>query len=93
MTSTAVEEIKVNEQDSVQQIQSDMQAKKPVFAEGKSITVKSGVINTQQNQIVKMQRVDAPTPIQLINENGIPEAYLDSVTTGVMMFRELQDYR
>ncbi len=39
-----------------------------------------------------MQRVDAPTPIQLINENGIPEAYLDSVTTGVMMFRELQDY-
>ncbi len=27
MTSTAVEEIKVNEQDSVQQIQSDMQLK------------------------------------------------------------------
>lgn len=92
MTSTAVEEIKVNEQDSVQQIQSDMQAKKPVFAEGKNIAVKSGAINTQQNQIVKMQRVDTPTPIQLINENGIPEAYLDSVTTGVMMFRELQDY-
>lgn len=92
MTSTAVEEIKVNEQDSVQQFQSDMQAKKPMFAEGKSIAVKTGVINTQQNQIVKMQRVDAPTPIQLINENGIPEAYLDSVTTGVMMFRELQDY-
>lgn len=92
MTSTAVEEIKVNEQDSVQQIQSDMQAKKPVFAEGENIAVKSGAINTQQNQIVKMQRVDTPTPIQLINENGIPEAYLDSVTTGVMMFRELQDY-
>ena len=92
MTSTAIEEIKANEQDTVQQFQSDAQAKKPIFVEGKNIAAKSGAINTQQNQIVKMQRVDSPTPIQLINENGIPEAYLDSVTTGVMMFRELQDY-
>lgn len=90
-TSTVVEEVKTNEQSGVQ-LQPGVQAKKPVFAEGKSIAVKAGAINTQQNQVVKMQRVDTPTPIQLINENGIPEAYLDSVTTGVMMFRELQDY-
>lgn len=92
ITSTVVEEVKANEQDSLQQFQSNTQDKKPIFKNGKSIAVKTGAINTQQNQIVKMQRVDTPTPIQLINENGIPEAYLDSVTTGVMMFRELQDY-
>ena len=92
MTTTVVEEVKENEQNGVQQHQSGVQAKKPIFADSKSIAVKTGTINTQQNQIVKMQRVDTPTPIQLINENGIPEAYLDSVTTGVMMFRELQDY-
>lgn len=92
ITGTVVEEVRANEQDSVQQFQSNTQDKKPIFENGKSIAVKTGAINTQQNQIVKMQRVDTPTPIQLINENGIPEAYLDSVTTGVMMFRELQDY-
>lgn len=92
MTTTVVEEVKTNAQNGVQQHQSGVQVKKPIFAENKSIAVKTGAINTQQNQIVKMQRVDTPTPIQLINENGIPEAYLDSVTTGVMMFRELQDY-
>lgn len=86
-TSTVVED----EQSGVQ-IQPGVQAKKPVFAESKNIAVKAGAINTQQNQVVKMQRVDTPTPIQLINEKGIPEAYLDSITTGVMMFRELQDY-
>lgn len=86
-TNTVVED----EQSGVQ-LQSGVQAKKPVFAESKNIAVKAGAINTQQNQVVKMQRVDTPTPIQLINEKGIPEAYLDSITTGVMMFRELQDY-
>lgn len=90
-TSTVVEEVKTSEQSGVH-LQPGVQAKKPVFAEGKNIAVKAGAINTQQNQVVKMQRVDTPTPIQLINENGIPEAYLDSITTGVMMFRELQDY-
>ena len=39
-----------------------------------------------------MQRTNKPTSVQLINEDGLPEAYLDSVTTGVMMFREREDY-
>lgn len=90
-TSTVVEEIKTDVQSGIQQTQSG-QAKKTVFTDGVNIATKAGTINTQQNQIVQMQRVDTPTPVQLINEKGIPEAYLDSVTTGVMMFRELQDY-
>lgn len=84
--------IKANVQNEVQQSKPNSQTQKPVFQEEKRIDVKSESINIQRNQIVKMQRVDKPTPIQLVDEKGVPEAYLDSITTGVMMFRELQDY-
>lgn len=70
--------------------QSGIPNQKPVFKEEKSIDVKPETINTKQ--IVQMKRVNTPTPIQLIGDNGIPEDYLDSITTGIMMFRELQDY-
>lgn len=43
-------------------------------------------------EIVKMKRVDKITPVQLIDENGMPEAYLDSENMGVVMFRERIDY-
>lgn len=91
-TDTIALGAKANVESEVQQYKSSTQDKKPVFQEEKSIDVKNGAVNARQNQIVQMQRVDTPTPIQLINDNGIPEAYLDSVNTGIMMFRELQDY-
>ena len=39
-----------------------------------------------------MKRVNHPTSIQLIDENGLPEAYLDTTSTRVLMFRERDDY-
>lgn len=65
--------------------------KKPVFTDEKSIEVKSDVVNAQ-SRVVQMRRVDKITPVQLVNGSGIPESYLDSVNTGIMMFREMQDY-
>lgn len=64
----------------------------PVFKEQKRIVTKNNSVNVGQNQVVKMQRTDKPTPVQLVNEDGLPEAYLDSITTGILMFRERQDY-
>ena len=74
------------------QTQSDSNTQKPTFQEERRIEVKSEAVNMQRNQIVKMKRVDRPTPMQLIDANGMPEAYLDSETIGIMMFRERQDY-
>lgn len=65
---------------------------KPIFKEKKQIINKNSSVNVEQNQIVKMQRTNKPTPVQLVNEAGLPESYLDSITTGIMMFRERQDY-
>lgn len=84
--------IKSGVANEVLQSKPDNQTQKPVFQEEKRIDVKSETMNVQRSQIVKMQRIDKPSPIQLVDANGIPEAYLDSITTGVMMFRELQDY-
>lgn len=84
--------VKDNMQNEVLHSKPDTRTQKPVFQEEKRIQVKSETANVQQRQIVKMQRVNKPTPIQLVDEKGTPEAYLDSITTGVMMFRELQDY-
>lgn len=84
--------IKANVQNEVKQIKADADTPKPVFQEERRIEVKSEVANVQHNQIVKMQRIDKPSPIMLVDDKGVPEAYLDSVTTGVMMFRELEDY-
>lgn len=64
----------------------------PVFKEKKQIISKNSTVNVEQNQIVKMQRTNKPTPVQLVNEDGLPESYLDSISTGIMMFRERQDY-
>ena len=64
----------------------------PVFKERKQIINKNSTVNVEQNQVVKMQRTNKPTPVQLVNEDGLPESYLDSISTGIMMFRERQDY-
>lgn len=69
-----------------------MTPSEPVFQEKKQMVTKNGGVNVEQNQIVKMQRTGKPTPVQLVNEDGLPEAYLDSITTGIMMFRERHDY-
>lgn len=64
----------------------------PQFKQEKKIDVTSDAVKINKNQVVQMKRVDRPTPIQLIDADGKPEAYLDSITTGVMMFRERLDY-
>lgn len=84
--------INANIHNEVQQLKPDSQIQKPVFQEEKRIDVKADAVNVKRDQIVRMQRVDKPTPIQLVDDSGVPEAYLDSITSGVMMFRELQDY-
>lgn len=84
--------VKANVHNEVQQSKPNAHTQKPVFQEEKGIDVKNDVPTIRHNQIVQMKRVDKPTPIQLIDDKGIPEAYLDSVTLGVMMFRERQDY-
>ena len=68
------------------------QIQQPQFNEEKKLSVKSDTPNVMHNQVLQMQRVDKITPVQLVDDNGIPEAYLDSVSTGVMMFREREDY-
>jgi len=78
--------------EEVQKVETGVQPTKPTFNEEKKMEVKSEAPNVMQNQVLQMQRVDKPTAVQLLNDKGIPEAYLDSVNTGVLMFRERQDY-
>ncbi len=73
------------------EIESGEAVAKPIFDESHQINEKSATTASRQ-QVVKMQRVDAPTSVQLVDNKGLPEAYLDTVSTGVMMFRELEDY-
>lgn len=84
--------IKANVQNEVKQSRADAVTPKPIFQEEKRIEVKSDTAAIQRNQVVKMQRIDKPSSIMLVDDKGMPESYLDSVTTGVMMFRELEDY-
>ncbi len=77
--------------DDVKELKNE-RAEKPIFEKEKRIEVKTENANVGNKTVVQMQRTDKPTPIQLINDNGLPEAYLDSVNTGVMMFRERDDY-
>lgn len=42
--------------------------------------------------IIKMKRVKIQTPVQLVDDKGLPESYLDAANTGIMMFREREDY-
>ena len=64
---------------------------KPVFANEKGVDVSAGT-SARKAQPVRMKRVDKPTPVQLVTEAGVPEAYLDAVTDGVLLFRDRQDY-
>lgn len=82
----------VNQNDDVRKIKSDSQQSKPEFDEERKMNVKSDIANVYQNQVLQMKRVNKPSAVQLVDENGAPEAYLDSVTAGVTMFRERQDY-
>lgn len=88
----------MNKTSEVQEVKKEVeqvgapQIQQPQFNEEKKLSVKSDTPNVMHNQVLQMQRVDKITPVQLVDDNGIPEAYLDSVSTGVMMFREREDY-
>lgn len=85
--------LKANVRQDVIQSKPNTETQKPIFKEEKKIEVKApGNVNVQQNQIVQMKRVKRPTPIQLIDDKGMPEAYLDTESMGVMMFRQTLDY-
>lgn len=78
--------------EEVRKLEAETVPQKPEFDEEKKMEIKSDAPNVGQNHVLQMKRVDKPTAVQLVNENGVPEAYLDSLNTGVMMFRERQDY-
>lgn len=84
--------VNANVHKEVVETKSDSTTSQPQFQQEKKIDVKSDSIVANQNHVVQMMRVDHPSPIQLVDVNGLPEAYLDSITTGVMMFREREDY-
>lgn len=84
--------VNANVHKEVVETKSDSTTTQPQFQQEKKIDVKSDSIVANQNQVVQMKRVDHPSPIQLVDVNGLPEAYLDSITTGVVMFREREDY-
>lgn len=84
--------IKANVHNEVIESKTNSSTSKPQFKKTKEIDLKADALNLNKHQVVQMKRVDSPTPVQLIDENGLPEAYIDSVTAGVMMFREREDY-
>lgn len=84
--------IKANVHKEVVETKADDTISKPEFQQEKKIEVKRETVNVAQHQIVRMKRVNRLTPIQLVDNNDMPEAYLDSITTGVAMFREREDY-
>lgn len=65
---------------------------KPEFQEQRQIIPQNNSRLVHPTQIVKMQRTDKPTPVQLVNKDGLPESYLDCITNGILLFRERQDY-
>ena len=83
--------VKNNVDTDVSESKTDAFTEKPKFKEEQQVVPNSAPVNAYK-EIVQMQRVDKPTAVQLVDENGVPEAYLDSITTGVIMFRERQDY-
>lgn len=84
--------VNANVHKDVVQTKADSTTTQPKFQQEKKIDVKADTVNVNRNQVVQMKRVSHPTPIQLIDENGMPEAYIDSITTGVSMFRDREDY-
>lgn len=92
--SAAVEQgLKANVNQEVREVRNEPVPPKPEFKEEGGIDIpKPKTANTEDNRVVQMKRVDKMSAVQLVDENGVPEAYLDSITTGVLMFRERQDY-
>lgn len=84
--------VNANVHKDVVQTKADGNTTPPKFQQEKKIDVKTDTVNVNRNQVVQMKRVSHPTPIQLIDENSMPEAYIDSITTGILMFREREDY-
>ncbi len=84
--------VNANVHKDVVQTKADSNTTQPKFQQEKKIDVKADTVNVNRNQVVQMKRVNHPTPIQLIDENGRPEAYIDSITTGISMFRDGEDY-
>lgn len=78
--------------EDVQITQSDETTIKPAFKEKKRIVSEAKSTSSNSNQVVKMQRTDKVTPVQLVNEIGLPESYLDCISNSILMFRERQDY-
>ena len=66
--------VNANVHKDVVQSKSDKTTFQPKFESEKKIDVKSDTVNVNHNQVVQMKRVNHPTPIQLIDENGMPEA-------------------
>lgn len=66
-------------------------SEKPTFEKSKDLAQKSSSPSVKR-QPLRMHRVNKQTPVQLIDEHGKPEAYLDAIDQGVMMFREKEDY-
>lgn len=46
----------------------------------------------QRGAPIQLRRTDVQTDVQLVNDNGLPESYLDTSGNGVVMFRELVDH-
>lgn len=46
----------------------------------------------KEKPALKFRRIDEPSVVQLTDDNGLPEAYLDSLSTDIVMFRENEDY-
>lgn len=84
--------IKAKVHSEVQVTKSDEKTATPTFQEKRQIVPKTNAASARPNQVVKMQRTDKPTPVQLVNEDGLPESYLDCISNGILMFRERQDY-
>lgn len=92
-SSVAVEQgIKANVHNEITESKPGESISKPKFEKEKIINSSEGTVQVNQNPVVQMKRVDYTTPIQLIDGNNMPEAYLDSTNSGVMMFREREDY-
>lgn len=90
-TSDAVAQgVKAIVHSDVQEAKSDEATNQPKFREQRQMVPQTNT--ARPNQVVKMQRTDKPTPVQLVNGDGLPESYLDCISNGILMFRERQDY-
>lgn len=79
-------------QEEIREKKVEPDTKRPEFQQEKRIEVKTEAPNVGDTRTIKMQRVDRASSVQLLDDGGRPEAYLDSVSSGVVMFRERQDY-